>query len=133
MHFSGEGDEVMLTHGKNLDVLDDHELVVVFGEEGVVDDALQILFVTFGEVEHGLCVPRWRVEETLAVRVLADAFEDCADAVEADVLINWWPLRVRGGEGGTHAPESLSRRSTFSSGVASSRFFAPTLGHDSPL
>lgn len=130
MHFAGEGDEVVLAHREDLDVLDDHELVVVFGEDGVVDDALEVLFVAFGEVEHGLCVARWSVQEALTVGVFADAFEDCADAAEGQLIGG---CKESGEVEGTHAPESLSRRSTFSSGVASSRFFAPTLGHDRPL
>lgn len=82
MHLAGERHEVVLAHGEDLDVLDDHELVVVLGENGVVDDRLQVLLVTLGEVEHCLCVARRRVEEALTVGVLADAFKDCADTAE---------------------------------------------------
>lgn len=57
------------------------ELVVVLFEDGVVDNLLEILFVAFGKVEHGLCVPQRSVTETLAVRVLANAFENCPDSV----------------------------------------------------
>lgn len=87
VHFARERDEVVLAHGEDLDVLDDDELVVVFGEDGVVDDRLQVFLVAFGEVEHGFCVARWRVEEALAVGVFTDAFEDRTDA--AGRLVDW--------------------------------------------
>lgn len=69
------------------------ELVVVFFEDGVVNDLLEILFVALGEVEHGLRVAHRGVAEALAVGVLADAFQQCADSAAAS------ELRFRAGKG----------------------------------
>ena len=51
-----------------------HKLVVVLLKDGIVDNVLEILLVTLGEIKHRLRVAERGVLEALAVRVLADAF-----------------------------------------------------------
>jgi len=57
---------VVLAHAEHLDVLDDHHLVVIDGEECVVDDVGGLLGVAVGEVLHGLDDALRGVEEAFA-------------------------------------------------------------------
>ena len=70
---------MVFAQGEDLDVLDYHQFVVVFVEDSAIHDIAQIFFVAFGEEQHRLGITFGCVEETLAVRVFAYAFEDCAD------------------------------------------------------
>lgn len=74
MYLTGERDEMVFAHGKDLDVLNDHHFVMVLGEDGVVDDDTQVVLVALREVEHGFGIAGWSVKETFARGVLADTF-----------------------------------------------------------
>ncbi len=49
-YLAGERYHVMLAEAEDLDVLDDDHLVMSLVEYGVVDDILDILLVSFGEM-----------------------------------------------------------------------------------
>ena len=78
MHLPDEGDHVMLAERKGLDVLDDDQFVVVFMEDGAVDQVTHIFLVAFGEVHQRFCITLRGIAESFAVRVFAYALEDCA-------------------------------------------------------
>lgn len=104
MHLAREGDQVVLAHGKDLNVLDNHHLVVALLEDGPVDNVAHVLLVALGQEEHGLGVALGRGEETFAVRVLADAFEQGADGalhlVEALLALSFGFLQTLAGAAG---------------------------------
>src|SRR5690625_1755517 len=77
-YLADKGHEVVLAEAVDLNVLDNDHLVVALVEEGVVDNVLDVDLVALCEEEEGLGVARGRVEEALAVRVLADALEEGA-------------------------------------------------------
>lgn len=74
-YLAGEGDKVVLAEGEDLNVLDDDELVVVLVENSAINDVPQVLLVAFGEEQHGLCVALRRVEQALAVGILAQTLQ----------------------------------------------------------
>lgn len=78
-HLADKGDEVVLAEALDVDVLDDDHLVVALVEEGVVDEVADVDVVATGEEEEGVCIAGGRVDEALAVGVLADALEQGAD------------------------------------------------------
>lgn len=79
VHLARERNQVVLAHGEDLDVLDDNHLVVALLENGPVDNVAHVFLVALGQEEHRLGVPLGSGEETFAVRVFAEAFEEGAD------------------------------------------------------
>lgn len=69
---------MVLAEAVDLNVLDNDHFVVALVKEGVVDKVLDVDVVALCEEEQGLGVARRRVEEALAVGVLADALEQGA-------------------------------------------------------
>jgi len=70
---------MMLAEGEEVDVLDDHHLVVGVGEDRLVEHRHRVGLVAGGEELQGRGDAVRRPEQPLAVRVLADAFEQGAD------------------------------------------------------
>ena len=64
-----------------LDVLEDHHLVVVRGKQCAVDDLFQVLLVAMTQVLHGLGGALGRIEQAFALGVFAQALEDLAVVV----------------------------------------------------
>jgi hypothetical protein len=60
-YLSGKGDEMMLAQREDLNVLDNHELVVILVEDGTIHNVAQILFVALCKEEQRLGIPVWRV------------------------------------------------------------------------
>ena len=81
MGLAEEGEEVVLAHREDLDVLDHHHLVVGDGEQGLVEAGLEVEPVAAGQEAQGLLDPIGGLEEALAIGVLAEAGEDGADVV----------------------------------------------------
>ena len=77
-YLAGERNHVVLAHGEHFNVLYDNQLIVTLVENSFVDEIFDVLLVAFSEEEHGLCVAVWSGEETFAVWVLSEAFEDGA-------------------------------------------------------
>ena len=78
-YLAGEWHHVVLTERKDLDVLDDDELVVVLVEDGAVDQVSDILFVPLCEEHQCLGISLRRLSQALSFRVFTDAFEDGFD------------------------------------------------------
>lgn len=57
VHLPRERDEMMLAQAEDVDVLHDHELVVVFLEDGVVDDVPEVQFVPVRQEHQRLGIP----------------------------------------------------------------------------
>jgi hypothetical protein len=70
---------MMLTHRKDLNILDNNHLIVILMEHSSIHNIPQVLLIPFREEHHGLGVALGRLEEALAVGIFADAFEDRAD------------------------------------------------------
>lgn len=66
---------VVFAKGEDLNVLDDDHLRVVLVEQGAIGDGVHVVLVALGEEEQGLGVARGRVQQALAVGVLAEALE----------------------------------------------------------
>ncbi len=81
MGLADKGQQVMLAQRIQLDVLEDHHLVVVGSEQRTVDDFLQVLLVPMTQILHGLGSALWRVEQTFALGVFTQALEDLAVVV----------------------------------------------------
>jgi hypothetical protein len=58
--------QVMLAEAVEVDVLDDHHLVIIDGEERIVEDGVDICGVTAGEKVEGLLHSFWCVEQPFA-------------------------------------------------------------------
>jgi hypothetical protein len=69
----------MLAQGEDIDILDNHQLIVVLVEDRTVHQVPDILLVALGEVKHGLGVSQGGLAETLTLWVLSNTFEDCPD------------------------------------------------------
>ena len=69
---SKEGQHVVLAQAVELDVADDDHVVVFDGEDGIVDDLLQILSIALGQELHGLGGAVGGVDQPLAGGVLSD-------------------------------------------------------------
>src|SRR6516165_3184844 len=67
-----ERKEVMLAKAVELDVPGDHHVVGLLGEDGLVDRLLGIGAVTRGQKPERLSYPQRRLNEPLAIRILAD-------------------------------------------------------------
>ena len=78
-YLSGEGDHVVLAKRENIDILDDHQLIVIFVEDRTVHQVPHVLLVALGEVKHGLGISHGSFPETLTLRIFSDALEDCPD------------------------------------------------------
>ncbi len=78
MGLADEGQQMMFAQRVQLDVLDDHHLVVIRGEQCTVDHAFDTFGVAVTQVLHGLGCPFRGVQQTLAIRVFAKTLEDLA-------------------------------------------------------
>ena len=78
VHLAEEWQDVVLAQAEHLDIFDNDHLVVIDGEEGIAKDFFRILVVALGQVAQGLPITFRRFEQTLAIRVLAQADEHLA-------------------------------------------------------
>ena len=75
-HLSEKGDHVMLTERKQLDVLHNDHVLDVLVEDGALDHLDQILVVALSKVADRSGRSLWRLEQSLAVHILANAFQN---------------------------------------------------------
>jgi len=68
----------MFAQRVQLDVLEDHHLVVVGGEQCTVDDFFEVLLIAMTQVLHGLGGALGGVDQAFAFRVFAQVLEDLA-------------------------------------------------------
>lgn len=71
-YLAGERNEMMLAQAEDLNVLDDHHLVMALTEHSPVDDVFHVDLVSFREGKESLGVSGRGVEKTLTIRVLAN-------------------------------------------------------------
>lgn len=67
-------DQMMFAETEDFNVLHNNHLVVALVEDGVVDDVSDVLLVAFCEEQHCLRISGGRIEYSLSVRVLTNAF-----------------------------------------------------------
>ena len=79
MYLAGKGHQVVFTETKDLNVLDNDELVVILVEYSTVDNVSQILLVPLGEEHHGFGIALRSTVQTLSVRILTDTLEESAN------------------------------------------------------
>ena len=71
---------MMLTQTEEGDVLDnDHVVVAVKGEERIAHDGRGIGRIALSEVAKGFSDSGWRINQTLAIWILAQLLEECAN------------------------------------------------------
>lgn len=75
-HLAHEGDHMMLAQREYLDVFHDNQLVMVFVENGTIDQVAHILLIAFSEVKHGLRISFGCFAKTLSFRVLPDTLQN---------------------------------------------------------
>ncbi|MCY1527335.1 hypothetical protein D9M68_623990 [compost metagenome] len=73
MRLADKRQQVMLAQRVQLDVLDDHHLIVVGGEQRAVDHFFQALLVTMTKIPHGLGGTFRRVQQAFALRIFTHA------------------------------------------------------------
>ncbi len=73
-----ERQHVVLAERVELDVLDQHHLLVLLAEHGRADDFERVFVVALGEERHRLGHPFGRLQKPLARRVLAQQTQDLA-------------------------------------------------------
>jgi hypothetical protein len=66
---------VVFAQAKYINVLDNHHLVVAFVEDSSVDNVTHVLLVALGEEQHRFGIPLRRGQQTLSIRILANALE----------------------------------------------------------
>src|SRR4029453_10323816 len=76
-----EGQQVVLAHRAEVDVLHDHHLFVVLDEHGAVENFLHVLGIARREVAHRLLHTLGRPLEALASGVLAQLLEQLGDQI----------------------------------------------------
>ena len=70
---------MMLAEGGEINVPHDYHIMLIFLEDGAIDEAAQILFITLCEEEHGFRIALWGFKQTLSVGVFAHALEQRPD------------------------------------------------------
>lgn len=64
-----EGHQMMFAHGKHFNVFHHYHFVMILIENCIVQDFLQALIVSFGEIEHGFSGSFGRLQQTLTIGV----------------------------------------------------------------
>jgi len=72
MTLPNKGQQVVLTQGIQFDILDDNHFIGGGGEEGIVDNFLDIQCVTLGQKLHGFCSPGRGIFQAMPVQVFAN-------------------------------------------------------------
>jgi hypothetical protein len=71
-YLSGEGHHMVFTHAEDINVTYDEEFVSVNTENSIVYDLIWSFRVSFGEEQNCFSISVRCLQETLAVRILAD-------------------------------------------------------------
>ena len=64
----------MLAETINLDILHNHQLIVILMEDSAVNDVSQVLLIAFREEHHCLCVSFGSTVQALSIWIFANAF-----------------------------------------------------------
>ena len=71
MTFAYERQHMMFASGVKVDVLHQHHLLVLFIENGLADDGLPILLITFSQILQGFCHSFGCFEQAFPIWVLS--------------------------------------------------------------
>ena len=71
----------MLTERVEIDVLDDHHIVVIDGEQCVVEDIVDVCVVPGRQESQGLFHTRRRADEPFAVGILTELDQEAPDEI----------------------------------------------------
>lgn len=75
-YLSAKGHHVMFTEGEDVNILDNHQFVMVLVEDCPIHQVPDVLLVALGEVKHGLGISLGGLAKTLTFRILADTFQN---------------------------------------------------------
>lgn len=67
---------MVLAQREHLDILDNHQLVMILMEDRTIDKIPYILLIALGKVEHGLGISLWGLAQALSFRVLSDTLQN---------------------------------------------------------
>ena len=79
VRLADEGQKMMLAHRIKLDVLHENDLARVRSENRLVNDGVEILAITVGQKLVGFRRPDRSLEQTFALRILTDRFQNFAE------------------------------------------------------
>lgn len=71
---------MMLTHGKDFDVLDNDEFVVILMEDRIVHYVPDILLISLGEEQQCFGISFRCRKKSLAIRIFANALKNCSNS-----------------------------------------------------
>lgn len=77
----------MFAEREDLNVSDDHHLIVILVKNRIVDDVAQVLFVSLGKVEHRFRVPLWCSPQPFAIGIFTKALEYGAHGASKLLLV----------------------------------------------
>lgn len=69
----------MFAETEDLNIFDDDQLIVSLVEDRIIHDILYILLISLRKEQHSFGVSFRRTQESLTIRIFADAFEDRSD------------------------------------------------------
>lgn len=79
-YLSSERYHVVFTERKDVDVLDNDQLIVVLVEDRAVHQIPNVLLVALGEVKHGLGISLGGLAKSLSFRIFANTLKDSSDS-----------------------------------------------------
>ncbi len=79
-HLPGKRHHMMLAQTKHIDIPNNHHLLMILREHRIIDDIHQTLLVPLGHPHQGFGISCGSPEETFAIGVFADTFEDGTDS-----------------------------------------------------
>jgi hypothetical protein len=80
LYLSSERNHVVLAKREDINILDNHQLIMVLVEDGAIHQVPHILLVTLGEVKHSFGISHWGFAETLPFWIFSNAFQDRSDS-----------------------------------------------------
>ena len=66
----------MLAQREDFNILNNDKLIMIFVEDGSINQITDVLFVAFGKVKHGFCIALRRPSQTLSVWIFSYTFQD---------------------------------------------------------
>src|SRR5258708_32126833 len=84
-----ERQQVMFAQAKKLDVLHNHHFVVGHAKRRAVQDMIQVLVITAGQILQSFLETLWRLAQPFAIRILADDLDDFAHVARNSARINF--------------------------------------------
>ena len=79
--FAEERQQVMLAEAVEVDVLDDHHLAIIDGEQRVVQDVIDVRIIPTGEESQRLFHTRGRTRQSFTVGVFTELDQEAPDQI----------------------------------------------------